>query len=541
MPFPMSLANVRRLTMLSVLTTEEIIQALSHLAGDCNEVDSDFVASFFAELDGGLDLEPAVSAAKAAFVRNLCRLLKSDDGGKAVIPLADLSVALSMLSKDNPVERVFMVIGLYQLHPEPDSSSSDLVMKKAHVFHFLQQVARFLMALQSQLEDGCREETDTQAIVLTEDVFASAVTGNDSSNKKEQSKEVHQEPSAVQAAIPNISFEDFAEWWVRSELDVDSSVDAQSSEALATEERAHRRDEADCETNFVVHLFHQLLEKARRNAASKAGTNSKLRPDDFVLTYEDLEQSVHDTQHDDPLHKQTVALFLDVHSHLRAAAGAAGSTAGRTAVPDTGIVLFEAFFVAVQFVIGIGYQQDLVGDRPGKAQTQMDDQAKLAELAFRLFAQPRAGNRSRATHSFAHRLRSQYLHGPRRRLNANEGTDGQSVVEASDRFVEECEMGLPEMTRFLTSAYKCVFAFGSAQSATVPKAAADAQATGESALRTESPQRSAFLRSVEALESYRVTRLGLGLEEFTKFYKECGLFRNTNIVNSADPATQAEE
>ena len=76
-------------------------------------------------------------------------------------------------------------------------------------------------------------------------------------------------------------------------------------------------------------------------------------------------------------------------------------------------------------------------------------------------------------------------------------------VEASDRFVEECEMGLPEMTRFLTSAYKCVFAFGSAQSATVPKAAADAQATGESALRTESPQRSAFLRSVEALESYR--------------------------------------
>lgn len=68
----------------------QIIQALSHLAGDCKEVDPDFVASFFAELDGGLDLEAAALEAKTAFVSNLCHLLKSkeEEDGKAVIHLA---------------------------------------------------------------------------------------------------------------------------------------------------------------------------------------------------------------------------------------------------------------------------------------------------------------------------------------------------------------------------------------------------------------------------------------------------------------------
>lgn len=82
-----------------------------------------------------------------------------------------------MLSKDSPVERVLMVIGLYQLQPGHSGgggggsdSGSVLAMTHAHVFHFLQQVARFLMAIQPttrlQEDDGCREEADTQAMYV---------------------------------------------------------------------------------------------------------------------------------------------------------------------------------------------------------------------------------------------------------------------------------------------------------------------------------------------------------------------------------------
>ncbi len=76
--------------------------------------------------------------------------------------------------------------------------------------------------------------------------------------------------------------------------------------------------------------------------------------------------------------------------------------------------------------------------------------------------------------------------------------EGEEAATPLDSFVKECAMGLPELTRLLTAAYTCAVAFTGGGGGGI-----GGDSGGGGGELAVSPERSAFLTSVEAVETYR--------------------------------------
>lgn len=188
------------------MSVEDMVQCLSTMAQGCEELDPSFVAKSLNSIDHDhLDmLTHGQRQQREKFISNLTKMFSSD-GGKVL--LSELCVGLSILVRSNPLFRMVMVIGLYK-------EAAVIGLTRTQVFHFLQQICRFLMSL-TTLHDETASDVNIAAMEMMESVFQEhnkqGITSADSNfimnDQKQQS---------------TISIEFLTQWWLRMKLDADN-------------------------------------------------------------------------------------------------------------------------------------------------------------------------------------------------------------------------------------------------------------------------------------------------------------------------------
>lgn len=335
-----TLQEARECTALHTLTTDKIVKVITNLEEQGLLVDAHFITQVLDCEEFSAPSSESSHDQRRELASRLAVLLQSEDGA---IPILDLCVTLSMFSCDNPTTRLALNLGMY------GSLGADRV-PRMHVFHFLQQVCRFLVAL-APLPEDYADRVQLTALEMMKDVFA---------HEDEQ-------PDSV-------TFEVLARWWLASELDGGYVAQPAPAQEDTNVIDVAGSNSATAKTDFdaVRVVFQHLLNQAQASTI----TNDTLA-NTLPISRKDLDAALRllEGSVDDSILGGCTELFQRVFDQLLAAPSKTSEDGAlSTIASSTNTIDFEHLFVGIQFVIG-------------GADSRRGDVKSQASLAFRVYAQ----------------------------------------------------------------------------------------------------------------------------------------------------------
>jgi hypothetical protein len=249
--YGLSIAAARRLTTVGGMSLEDVVTGVRIMAHEREQVEAAFVHEALDLLDEDQQLSVSDAVARTTFVANLERLFSSSSRSRTATPssgtsrrsaastqqqggtvsVAELCVGLSMLCRSGPMARILLVVGLYRdavstggggggggTAAAAGGGAALEGLQQVHVFHFMQQVCRFLTALQPLHADS-EQDVDMAAMAMTTDVldFAAAAAAAKEA-KQRRSGRVRAAEAGAAVVVP---VDVFARWWLENQLDSD--------------------------------------------------------------------------------------------------------------------------------------------------------------------------------------------------------------------------------------------------------------------------------------------------------------------------------